>query len=498
MRTRFAPSPTGYLHVGGVRTALFAWLLARQSNGQFVLRIEDTDQARGVSGSADHIIESLGWLGIDWDEGVKIGGDYGPYIQSERLSTYKAWVQKLVDKGLAYADPYSKEELQAFRDQAQRDKKPFLFRNHRPESPPVWDGSQPLRLKSDPKDYSWHDEVMGDLHVGPETIDDFIIIKSDGFPTYNFAHIIDDHLMQITHVIRSQEFLSSVPKYLNLYEALEIEPPKLATVPFVMGSDGKKKLSKRDGAKDILDYREAGYLPEAMLNFLATLGWNDGTEQEVFSVNELIIKFSLDKVQRSGARFDEQRLLWLNGAHIRRMPTDFLYTLMGDVRTATFWPKSAAAYPENYKKQVLDLVKERLKFFAELPELTNFFFEDLPTNPKLISDHKQLKKLDKKELYDLLATSKEVLEASGWDDEALQNTLNDLLKKIQTKPAILFSLIRIATTQSPASPALAESLALLGKDRSLKRIDAQLDSFTLCASTKRICFTSISTGKLVK
>ena len=470
VRTRFAPSPTGFLHVGGVRTALFAWLVARQADGQFILRIEDTDKVREVAGSEQHIIDSLHWLGLDWQEGPDNGGPHGPYRQSERLAIYKEWAQKLVDRGRAYADSTSTEQLEQFRLQAKDQKKPFLFREHRPENPPVWDGSQPLRFKSDPKDYTWHDEVLGDLSTGPEAIDDFIIIKSDGYPTYNFAHIIDDHLMEITHVIRSQEFTSSVPKFLNLYEALEIERPKLATLPYVMGPDGKKKLSKRDGAKDVLDYKKEGYLPAALVNFLATLGWNDGTEQEIFSVDELIAKFSLERVHRSGAAFDEQRLLWLDGHYIRQTTLDELYEQARD-----FWPDSAANHDDDYRRQVLGLVQERLKFLAELPGLSNFFFEDLPVNLQLVDDNKQLKGLDHAELKDLLEKSKQQLQNNDFSSvEGLAETLNKLLEETGQKPGVLFSLIRIATTWAPASPGLAETLHLLGKDKSLERIDGAL------------------------
>jgi len=470
-RTRFAPSPTGLLHVGGVRTALFAWLLARQSGGQFILRLEDTDQVREVAGSDQHIMDSLQALGIDYDEGPDKGGPHGPYRQSERLALYKEWAQKLVDAGRAYADPYTPEEVQAFREQAKAEKRPFIFREHRPENPPAWDGSQPLRFKSEPQDYTWNDAVMGELHAGAEAVDDFIIMKSDGFPTYNFAHIIDDHLMEITHVIRSQEFLASVPKFLNLYEALEIERPILATMPFVMGPDGKKKLSKRDGAKDVLDYIREGYLPEALLNFIATLGWNDGTEQEIFAVQELIDKFSLERVQHSGARFDEQRLLWMDGSHIRELSLDDLYA-----RSQDFWSAEAADYDDAYKKQVLSLVQERLKFLSEIPQLTQFFFVDLPVDPELISGHKQLKKLESAELKELLEQAKAGLEQSDFSLDDLTERLNQLLETTQQKPAILFSLIRIATTQAPASPGLADTLAVLGKERSLQRIDQSLAS----------------------
>ena len=469
VRTRFAPSPTGYMHVGGVRTALFAWLLARQGSGQFILRIEDTDKNREVEGSIQHNIDSLHWLGLQWDEGVDISGPHAPYLQSKRLETYHEWAQKLIAKGRAYADPYSPQEIQTFREQAQAAKKPFLYRNHRPKNPPTWDGTMPLRFKSEPKDYTWQDAVMGELHAGSESVDDFILIKSDGYPTYNFAHIIDDLLMECSHVIRAQEFLASVPNYLNLYEALQIERPILATLPHILGPDGKKKLSKRDGAKDLLDYAKEGYLPEAMLNFLASMGWNDGTEQELFTTKELIEKFSLDRVQRSGARFDEKRLEWMNGHYIRQLSPDELYH-----RAKDFWPHEAAGAHDSYKKQVLALVQERLKYLAELPDLTRFFFTDLPVDLSLIENNKQLARVDKPTLKTLLETARAELAQSDFSVDDLTNRLNGLLGLTHTKPGILFSLIRIATTEAPASPGLADTLAVLGKEVSLRRIDTLL------------------------
>lgn len=470
-RTRFAPSPTGYLHVGGIRTALFAWLLARQSGGQFVLRFEDTDKKREVAGARDHLIASLKALGLNYDEGPDIGGPYAPYTQSERLDSYKQWAQRLIDVGRAYADPYTPEEVQAFRDQAAKAKQPFLYRNHRPDNPPAWDGTRPLRFKSDPKAYDWHDAVMGDLHTGPEVIDDFVLIKSDGYPTYNFAHIVDDAEMQITHIIRGQEFIASQPNYLNLYEALGLQRPVLATVPHILGPDGNKKLSKRDGAKDVLDYVRDGFLPEALVSFIATLGWNDGTTQEIYSADELIEKFSLERVQKSGARFDEQRLAWINGHYIRELPLDELYE-----RCKSYLPAEAANYDDSYKKAVISLVQERLKYFAELPGLTSFFFSDLPVNPKLISGHKQLKKLGQDEIKQLLQQGREAIATSDFSTQDLTERLNKLLETTGQKPAVLFSLIRIATTQAPASPGLAETLAVLGKEASLARIDTQLAS----------------------
>lgn len=473
VRTRFAPSPTGLLHVGGIRTALFAWLLARQNNGQFILRLEDTDQAREVSGADQHIMDCLHALGLNYDEGPDVGGSFGPYRQSERLESYQKWAQKLIDSGRAYADPYTPEEVDAFRQLARDNKKPFLYRNHRPDNPPVWDGTQPLRFKSDPKPQSWHDAVMGDLSAGPEVVDDIILIKSDGFPTYNFAHIIDDAEMKISHVIRGQEFLASTPNYINLYEALDITPPVLATMPHILAAEGNKKLSKRDGAKDVLDYIREGFLPEALANFIASLGWNDGTEQEEFSVAELIEKFSLGRVQKSGARFDEKRLLWLNGAHIRKLTLDAL-----NKKVADFWQDSSESFDEFYKKQVLGLIQERLKFFAEIPELTEFFFSE-PSDAsvtELLHDpkNKQLRKLDDLQITNLLKPVVDSLEQSDFSLQDIDSRLNGLLDTLETKPGILFSIVRIAISGSPSSPGLFDTLELLGKDIAMRRLKQAL------------------------
>ncbi len=471
VRTRFAPSPTGFMHVGNFRTGLFAWLVARHYGGTFILRLEDTDKKREVEGSDEHIMKCFEVLGLAWDEGIKVGGPYAPYRQSERLESYIDWARILVDAGRAYADPYTPEEVEAFREEAQAAKKPFLYREHRPENPPKWKPGMPLRFKSDPKNYEWHDAVMGDLHAGPEVIDDFILIKSDGFPTYNFAHIIDDHEMQVSHVIRGQEFIASTPNYLNLYEALDFERPVLATMPHILKADGKKKMGKRDGAKDVLDYFRDGFLPEAMVNFISSLGWNDGTEQEIFTKQELIEKFSLERVQRSGARFDEDRLHWMNGVWIRSLNVDELYA-----RSRNFWPKSADAYDDAYKTRVLGLLQERLKYFAEIPALSAFFFEDLPVDLELVDKNKQLKKYSRDELKSLLTTAQASLEQSDFSAADLTERLNALLDQTGQKPGVLFSIIRIATTWSPSSPGLADTLAVLGKDISLRRLQASLEA----------------------
>lgn len=461
VRTRFAPSPTGYLHVGGVRTALFAWLVAKHAKGEFLLRIEDTDRQRHIKEAEQHIIATLDWLGLKPDE--------PPVRQSDRLEIYRQWAQRLIASGRAYADPYTVNQIEKLRQQSKAQKKPFLFRDFRPADPPVWHLGLPLRFKSDPKAYKWRDEVMGDLSAGPEAIDDFIIVKSDGYPTYNFAHIIDDHLMGITHVIRSQEFLSSVPKFLNLQEALGIDFKLLATLPYVLGPDGHKKLSKRDGAKDVLDYKRQGFLPAALISFLATLGWNDGTEQEIFTIDELIAKFDLGRVQHGGARFDEQRLKWVNGQLIRQLNLSKLYKL-----SEGFWPSEAAAADKQYKQAVLEVVHERLKYLSEIPSLTGFFFKE-PSAKDIIDlfekpTDKQLAKLSKAEVKKLLQTAHNELAASDFSQKDITDRLNGLLQKLDTRPGVLFAAIRVAVSGSPVSPQIFSTLCVLGKDKILGRL----------------------------
>lgn len=471
IRTRFAPSPTGFLHVGNVRSALFPYLIARQANGKFILRIEDTDQAREVEGAIDVINETLGWLGIDWDEGLGQGGDFGPYTQSERGEIYLKWAEKLIANGRAYADVRTPDELNSLREDAKAKKRPFLARDYRPEATPEWKPGMPLRFKSEPQKYSWHDEVMGDLSAGEDAVDDFIIIKSDGLPTYNFAHIVDDSEMQITHIIRGLEYISSMPKYLNLYEALGVEKPVFAHVPHIMNDQGNKKLSKRDGAKGILDYRDEGYLPEAMLNFLASMGWNDGTEQELFTRDELITKFSLDHVQRSGARFDEKRLLWMNGQFIRELSLDDLKN-----RVANFWPNEATDADDNYKEKVLTLAQDRLKTLADLPVLTSYFFAEPTPNWQMIDDNKQLKKLDRDRQLELLNLAIVKLESTNFTAENIQNSLNELLEETGEKPGTLFSLIRFVITWAPFSPGLPETMETLGKQTTISRLKNSVEN----------------------
>lgn len=458
---RFCPSPTGAIHIGSVRTALYVWLTARQTDGKFILRVEDTDKKREIEGGVDIIKNTLQAIGLDWDEF---------HLQSERKNLHKKWAEKLYKKGLAYADDVTPAEVDKWREDAQKKKKPFLYRDYITEDRIVpWKyGKNVLRLKSTPKEYKWHDEVRGDLSAGPEAIDDLVLIKADGFATYNFCHIVDDADMKITHIFRADEFIASTPKYLNIYEALELEPPRFVTVPPVMASNGKKKLGKRDGAKDVLEYLKDGVLVEGLLNFLALLGWNPGkgNNQEIFSREELIQKFSIDRIGKSGANYDEKRLEWINGHHIRNLPLKDLYKL-----SEPYWGSKASQPSREYKQEVLGLIQERLKYLSEIPELTVFFFEEPKITKELLLS---VKDLDQEAATKYLGATLEVMCDSFFSVEDLQERLNKLLISLDTKPAVLFALIRNVVSGSKVTPGLAEMLSVLGKKVVIERIEASI------------------------
>ncbi len=470
VRTRFAPSPTGYIHIGNVRSAIYPYLLARQNDGVLILRIEDTDQARYVEGATELIEETLSWLGLQWNEGPLVGGPNEPYFQSERKAIYHKWAKKLIDAGRAYADDTSSEQIQAYREQCAKEKVPYLYRNFRPQNTPEWHEGLPLRFKADPKPRKWHDEVMGDLEAGPEVQDDIILIKADGLPTYNFAHIVDDAEMGVNYVMRGVEYVSSTPNYLALYEALGLEAPKLVSLPHILAPTGNKKLGKRDGAKSVTEYRNDGVLAEAMLNYLACLGWNDGSEQEIYTKDELIAKFSLNRIQNSGARYDETKLLWMNGQWIRKIVDEQGVEQLYE-RTLGFWPETATSYDDEYRKRVLNIIYDRLKVLSDLRTMTSYFFTDPTIDLDVLVNNKFLKKFNEEELSDMLMTTSRKLETiKDWNPNTIQSTLNALLTELDKKPAELFSVIRIALSFAPFSPALHLTMDVLGKNATLARL----------------------------
>lgn len=474
--TRFAPSPTGFMHVGGVRTALFAYLFARKHNGKFILRIEDTDKEREVEGSIEHIIKSLNWLGIDYDEGPDKPGENGPYIQSKRLEIYRKYADKLIEKGLAYPDPYSQEELTAFREKAEAEKRPFLYREHRPEKFEDWDGTKPLRLKiTDIKRYEWHDLVYGDLSAGVEALDDFILIKSDGYPTYNFAHIVDDLEMGVTHVIRAQEFISSTPKFLALYEALGIKPPFFATLPHIMAESGNKKLSKRDGAKDLLIYKEEGFLKEALVNFLAFLGWNPGDEREVMSITELIKDFNIEKVQKGGAKWNEEKLKWLNKEYIKKLSyeeqEEFVLCFLSEEI------KSHKLFSNELVHNITPVVIDRVSTGLEIKEMCdsgelNFFLEQ----PKIEKENLFFKssKIPEENKYNILIeyltkTISLLDSVENWTKENIKETVWAYAEEVG-RGDLLWPL-RFSLTGLPKSPEPFLVAEILGKEETMNRIN---------------------------
>ncbi len=470
--TRFAPSPTGFMHVGGVRTALFAWLFARKHGGTFILRIEDTDKEREVAGSIEHIIESLRWLGIAWDEGPDIGGPHSPYLQSQRLPVYENYARLLLEKGFAYPDPYREDELEALRKKAEGEKRPFLFREHRPSAIGEWDGRTPLRFRvPEIKRYAWHDIVRGDLSAGEEALDDFILIKSDGYPTYNFAHIVDDHEMGVTHIMRGEEFISSTPKFLSLYEALGIAPPAFATMPVILAPGGAKKLSKRDGAKDILDYRAEGYLPQAMLNYLALLGWHPEDEREVMSADEIIRAFDIERLQKGGAAFDEAKLRWMNHEHLRRATDDdFLgrLTILMDERGISMPPYAARALP---------LLRERAETLGDAADALASdeysFFEKAEPGAELLLAGAKTDAATAREHLEAVSRILEKLPEAGLTAEKIKEAVFPYATE-KGRGAVLWPL-RVALSGKESSPDPFTLAALLGRQEALKRLAAACD-----------------------
>lgn len=462
--TRFAPSPTGFMHVGNLRTALYAYLLAKKNQGTLILRIEDTDKEREVIGATEHIQKVLNWVGIKWDEGPDKGGPHAPYTQSERLDLYKKYAQMLIDKGLAYPDPYTEEQVGEFRNKAELEKKPFLFREYRPENFDTWDGRKTLRFKVPViKSYKWHDIVFGDLSAGAEALDDFVLIKSDGYPTYNFCHIVDDIEMGITHVVRGQEYISSIPKYLSLYEALEINPPNFVCLPHIMGKGGIKKLGKRDGAKDCLDYKDEGYLPEAMINFLALLGWHPSDDKEIFTIEELINTFELERIQKSGAQWNDDKLDWMNKEHIKKLSKDELKN------------KIFERLPIELKiDKIIPIITERISKFNDINEMVTrgeldfFYKKPIIEKEQLIFKNSSPDKIkdNLKEVIDLLT----LINDSNFKKEEIKDNLMKITESKESKGEVLHP-VRFALSgllKSPDPFILAE---ILGKEETITRLE---------------------------
>jgi len=475
VRVRFAPSPTGNLHVGGARTALFNWLMAKKYNGSFVLRLEDTDLDRNLREAEEGIITSLRWLGLDWDEGPGRGGPFGPYRQSERLDIYRREADRLLEAGLAYKCYCTPEDLARQREEAKKKGSAFLYNGRCRELDDQkrkeleMAGSRPaLRIKA-PREGATvvQDLIRGEVVFENSLLDDFVLLKSDGYPTYHLANVIDDHFMEISHVMRAEEWLSSTPRHLLLYRAFNWDAPHFAHLPMILGPD-KSKLSKRHGATAINEYREMGYLPEAMINFLSLLGWSLDDKTEIMSVEEIIRNFSLERISKTAAIFNMSKLQWMNGIYIRRLgPDDFanrcLPFLERDLPLEVKRPIDLG-----YLRSMAPLVQERVKTLAEVPSLVDFFFlDELDYDRSLI-----LGKLEKEQAVAILQRTIEVLkDLPDWKAETLEATVRPLTEEMGMKAGPFFGVLRVAVTGRTASPPLFQTMEVLGREKCLQRLN---------------------------
>jgi glutamyl-tRNA synthetase len=479
VRDRYAPSPTGIPHVGNIRTALFNYLLARRHGGTFMLRIEDTDQKRLDENALDGIKESLRWLGLDWDEGPDVGGPYEPYVQSERLAIYAEHARILIEKSAAYECFCSPERLDQVRAEQQKRKEPPKYDRFCREltdeqrAAKRAEGITPVVRFKMPLDGVTlaADFLRGEIEFENATLDDFVLLKSDGFPTYQLGAIVDDHLMGITHVLRGDEWISSLPRNVLTYQAFGWEPPVIVHLPVIVGPD-KAKLSKRHGAQSALEYRSEGFLPEAMFNFLGLLGWSLDDHSVIISREQFIENFALERLGKNPAVFDIEKLRWMNGVYIREVVSeDRLVELLAERLDHDLSPAAQRPIDEDLVRKLLPLIRERMQTLAEAaPMVEGFFTDEL--------HHSRDELLGKKfrdnasGARDALASAKARLESlSAFDHASLESTLRALADESGVKAGDLFMLLRVATTGKPVSPPLFESMEVLGRDRCLNRID---------------------------
>lgn len=482
VRVRFAPSPTGHLHIGGARTALFNLLFARRHGGTFILRIEDTDLKRSSYESEEVIIRDLQWLGIDWDEGVVKGGEFGPYRSTERRHIYKEYVDKLLKEGKAYYCYCTPEELEEERKNLlKKGQMPRYMGKCRclsPEEIKAFEeqGRKPVIRFKVPDDQLIvvDDMVRGKVEFDSSGIGDFVIVKSDGIPVYNFAVVIDDYLMKITHVIRGEEHLSNTPRQILIYDALGMEIPKFAHVSLILGKD-RTKMSKRHGATWVEQYRDEGYLPEAIINFLALLGWSPESEQEIFSMEELCRQFSLDRVAKNPAVFDIDKLKWMNGHYIRNSSTERITEMaIPYLLKAGYIKERDAEERFSWLNDIVDAVKESLTVVSEVAEKTRLFFED-SVSPE---DDEAREVLKQDHIPHLIEVFREKVKQAPEVDEGF---LNRVFKEIQKQTGIkgrkLFMPVRVLLTGQTHGPELGRILMILGKNSILKRLDHMQKNF---------------------
>lgn len=477
VRVRFAPSPTGLLHVGGLRSALYNYLFAHHMKGQCILRVEDTDRTRYVEGAEQNILDMFAWAGIGFDEGPHIGGPYGPYRQSERTAIYRAHAQILIERGTAYYAFDTAEELDRMRERQQKAGIAPKYDRTSMRNQFTLGPEETGRLLADGVDHvirlfvpltgetRTSDIVRGESVFANRTIDDQILLKSDGFPTYHLANIVDDHLMQITHVIRGEEWLPSLPKHVILYDAFGWEKPQFAHLPLLLSPE-RKKLSKRDGDVAVLDYKEKGYLPEALLNFVALLGWNPTADREIFSMQEMIDLFDLEKVNKAGAIFDLNKLNWMNGMYLRQLPLEHLTDeLMPILESHGF-----AGVDRTYATAVLDLVKERISFLTDVPAFADYMF-----GPVTGFDQEYAAKHWKAETSGQvteLANRLAALAPGDWTVPMIEGVIRGYAEEIGLSAGKLIHPIRLAITGKRVGAGMFETMTILGQEKSVERLRA--------------------------
>ncbi|MEN3013332.1 MAG: glutamate--tRNA ligase [Endomicrobiia bacterium] len=487
VRVRFAPSPTGFLHIGGLRTALFNYLFARHNNGIFILRIEDTDRTRYVEGATENLINTLIWCGLEYDEGPFLDkegkilekGDYGPYIQSKRIDIYKKYAEELVKKGVAYRCFCTPQRLEEIRKTQLLNKQPPMYdrfcRNISQKESEERAKSEPytIRLKIPDEDIIFKDIIRGEVKFNGSLIDDQILIKSDGFPTYHLANVVDDHLMKITHVIRGEEWLSSTPKHIILYRYFEWEAPEFAHLPLLLNPD-RSKLSKRSGDVSVEDFKKEGYLPEALINYVALLGWSTEDSQQFFTKQELIEKFTLDGCSKSPAIFDRQKMLWMNSEYIRKTNSETLFFY------GKFFLEQAGFEINNSNKdyiiKLIEAEKERIKLLKDIPYLIEYFLkpdEEVVYNENAVN--KYLKTTQQKQILQQLLEI--LIKINNFDKITLEKEIRNFCAQKNYKTQEVFHPLRVAVSGRTEGIGLFDLLELLGKQKVIRRINLVLNKF---------------------
>ena len=480
VRVRFPPSPTGEPHVGNIRTAIFNWLFARRNGGDFIIRVEDTDQARKVEGATEQLLDALHWLGVDWDEGPDIGGPHGPYVQSERLGLYREAADRLTEDGRAYRCYCSPDRLAEMRKEQSRLKQNTGYDRYcrdlreaeRLEQEQT--GTVPVvRFKMPPDGTTtFKDLVRGEVSFENHLLDDFVLLKSDGFPTYHLANVVDDHYMEISHVMRAEEWLPSTPRHIQLYDALDWKPPELAHLPIILAPD-RSKLSKRHGATSILEYRQTGFLPQAMLNFLALLGWSLDDKTDVISAKDMAAHFSIERVRQAAAIFDMDKLSWMNGHYFRQMSHGELANALLEYWRA-YPPSEIPETPErSYLVRIVPLVQERLKTLSDAAPLLPFFFQgDVEYDTVELVQ----KGMDAARTRTALeATQAGLSDLSTFDAESIEGFLRPLAESLDLKAGQLFGSLRVAITALRVSPPLFGTMEVLGKERTLAAVQKAVE-----------------------